>query len=105
MVIFILNKLSNVIDKNSIGSSIILEEVRTRSFLKCILNKTKAIEKQLKRSRSKESKESKFVMLGTSASCFFLSLNVKKFSTGLNKKKLCFFCFDFFNIHFRKKYN
>ena len=85
-------------------SSIITEEARTLfSFLKCVLEKTKAAEKELKRNKSKESKRSKLSMLDSSAACFFMSLNVKEISTGLNKKQLCFFSFGFFNIHLRKK--
>ena len=78
-------------------SSIVIEEAF--SFFKCVLEKTKGAKKELKRSKSKESKGSKLVMLDSSAACFFISLNVEKISTGLNKKELCFFCFVFFNIH------
>ena len=68
------------------------------------MKKTKATKKQLKISKSKKSKGSKLAMLDSSAAFFFVSLNVKKITTGLNKKQLCFFCFGFFNVHFRKKY-
>ena len=72
-------------------------------FFKAILKKTKATEKQLKRTKSKKGKQSKLVMLNSFAYCFFMSLNVKKISTGLNKNRLCFFCFCFFNVHFNVK--
>ena len=72
-------------------------------FFKCVLKKTKGAKKELKRSKSKESKGTKLDMLDSSEACFFMSLNVKKISTGLNKKQLCFSCLGFFNIHLRKK--
>ena len=62
-----------------------LGQKRAIFFLKCTLKKTKATKKQLKRSKKQKSKESKFVMLDSLAACFFMSLNVKKINTGLNK--------------------
>ena len=67
-------------------SSIVNEEAKTLSlFFKCILKKTKATKKHLKRSKSKKNKESKFVMLDSFCSLLFMSLSVKKVSTGLNE--------------------
>ena len=81
-------------------SSTVIEEARTLfSFFKCVLEKRKGAKKELKRSKTKESKGRKLVMLDSSADSFFMSLNVKKTSTGLNKKQLWFFFFVFFNIH------
>ena len=72
-------------------SSIVIEEARTIfSFFKCILEKTKGAKKELKRSKIKEGKGSKLVMLDISAACFFMSLNVEKISTGLNKSSFVF---------------
>ena len=44
-----------------IGSSIVIEEVRTL-FFKCILEKTKGAKKELKRSKGKQNKGSKILM-------------------------------------------
>ena len=45
----------------------------------------KVTKKQLKRRKSKNSKERKFFMLDSLVACFFMSLNVKKISTDLNE--------------------
>ena len=64
---------------NDVISSILIEEARTLfSFFKCVSEKAKVTSKQLKESKSKKSKESKFVMLNSLAASFFMSLNAKK---------------------------
>ena len=72
-------------------------------FFKCVLEIANGTKKELRRSKSKESKGSKLVMLDSSADCFFMSSNIEEISTGLNKKQVCFFYLAFFNIHLRKK--
>ena len=80
-------KLTQDYDLFNKVSSIVIEEARTLfPFFKCMLEKTKGAKKELKRGKSKESKGSKLLILDSSAACFFISLNVKKISTGLNKK-------------------
>ena len=44
---------------------------KPRHFFKCVLKKTKTAKKHLNRSKSKKSKESKFVMLDSSCSLLF----------------------------------
>ena len=54
-------------------------------FLKCILKKIKATKKQLKRSKSKKSKESEFDMLDSPCRLLFYVFKCRKISTGLNE--------------------